>query len=233
MERTPLQQRLFELQDPGYRAFHCSLLPTVDPDRVIGVRVPALRRLAKSLTPEESAVFLAQLPHHYYEENQLHSFLIAPIKPFDEALAAVQRFLPYVDNWATCDSLSPRAFKKDLPALRAEILRWLQSPRVYTVRFGAKMVMDHFLDPFDPALLRAALSVRSEDYYVNMMLAWLLATALAKQYEAAVQYLETDALPDFVHNKAIQKAIESYRVTPAQKAYLRTLRRKTERGKQP
>ena len=232
MELSPLQQRLFSLQDSGYRDFHCKLMPTMDPARVIGVRVPDVRKLAKTLRPEEAAAFLDQLPHAYYEENNLHAFLINGVKTFDEALTAVNRFLPFVDNWATCDGLSPRAFKKDLPRLKAEIPRWLADEHVYTVRFGAKMTMDHFLTPFDPSLLAAALSVRSEEYYINMMLAWLLATALAKQYDAAVAYLEADTLPEFVHNKAIQKAVESYRITPEQKAYLRTLRRKKERGTQ-
>ncbi|MBQ6266579.1 MAG: DNA alkylation repair protein [Clostridia bacterium] len=230
MDLTPLQQRLFDLQDPGYRAFHCSLMPTIDPDCVIGVRVPALRAFAKTLSPKEAAAFLRQLPHRFYEENNLHAFLICAVKSPGDAFDAVERFLPYVDNWATCDGLSPRAFKKDLPRLKAMIPQWLDSEHVYTVRFGAKMVMDHFLAPFDPALLDAALSVRSEEYYINMMLAWLLATALAKQYDAAVRYLEANTLPDFVHAKAIQKAVESYRITPEQKAYLRTLRRKKERG---
>ncbi|MBR4726315.1 MAG: DNA alkylation repair protein [Clostridia bacterium] len=232
MELTPLQRRLSDLRDPGYRAFFCSLVPTLDPETVIGVRVPALRAFAKTLSPAEADAFLRQLPHRFYEENSLHAFLIGAMKTPQAAFDAVERFLPYVDNWATCDGLSPRAFKKDLPRLKAQIPLWLRSDHVYTVRFGAKMVMDHFLSPFDPALLDAALQVRSEEYYINMMLAWLLATALAKQYDAAVRYLEANALPDFVHHKAIQKAVESYRITPEQKAYLRTLRRKKERGTQ-
>lgn len=232
MALTPLQQRLFALQDADYRAFQCSLLPTVDAAAMIGVRTPALRAMAKAMPPEKAEAFLAQLPHTYFDENQLHAYLICAIKSFPSAMDAVQRFLPLVDNWATCDALSPRAFKKDLPALKEAILCWLQSPQTYTVRFGLKMVMDHFLDPFDPSLFAAALAVRSEEYYINMMLAWLIATALAKQYDAAVQPLEAGTLPLFVHNKVIQKAVESYRIAPETKAYLCTLRRKNERGNQ-
>lgn len=230
MAPTPLQQTLFALQDPAYRQFNSRLLPTVDPASMIGVRVPALRRLAKTMPPAEAAAFLQTLPHTYFEENQLHAFLIGAVPEFDAAMALTQRFLPFVDNWATCDGLTPRAFRKDLPALRAAILRWLQAEDTFTLRFAVKMVMDHFLAPFDSALYAAALAVRSSEYYVQMMQAWLIATALAKAYDAAVHPLEAETLPLSVHNKAIQKAIESDRIPTETKAYLRTLRRKNERG---
>ena len=223
---TEIQQRLFALQDAGYRDFHAALMPTVDKALVIGVRMPALRALAKELKGTEPAAdFMAQLPHKYYEENNLHAALIGHIRDFDACMAAVERFLPYVDNWATCDMMNPRALAKDKAALLEHIRLWLQSSHTYTVRFGMEMLMNHFLEEdFREEYLALVASVRSEEYYVRMMQAWYFATALAKQYEAAVTYLEQRRLGAWVHNKTIQKARESFRVSQEQKEYLKSLK---------
>lgn len=223
-----MQERLFALADTKYRAFQSKLLPTVTPERVIGVRTPALRALAKEIAgTKEAEVFVQQLPHTYFEENNLHAFLLCRMRDFDSCIAAVDAFLPYVDNWATCDQLSPKALKKDLPALRAQAENWMRSAHPYTVRFGIGMLMQHFLDAeFSDAYPCAVAAVRSEEYYVQMMQAWYFATALAKQYDAVLPYFTEQRLDAWVQNKAIQKAIESYRVTDEHKAYLRALKRK-------
>lgn len=223
---TEIQQRLFALQDAGYRDFHAALMPTVDKALVIGVRMPALRALAKELKGTELAAdFMAALPHKYYEENNLHAALIGHIRDFDACIAAVERFLPYVDNWATCDMMNPRALAKDKAALLERIRLWLQSGHTYTVRFGMEMLMNHFLEEdFREEYLALVASVQSEEYYVRMMQAWYFATALAKQYEAAVTYLEQRRLGAWVHNKTIQKARESFRVSQEQKEYLKSLK---------
>lgn len=223
---TEIQQRLFALQDAGYRDFHAALMPTVDKTLVIGVRMPALRALAKELKGTELAAdFMAALPHKYYEENNLHAALIGHIRDFDACMAAVERFLPYVDNWATCDMMNPRALAKDKAALLERIRLWLQSGHTYTVRFGMEMLMNHFLEEdFREEYPALVASVQSEEYYVRMMQAWYFATALAKQYEAAVTYLEQRRLGAWVHNKTIQKARESFRVSQEQKEYLKSLK---------
>lgn len=223
---TEIQERLFALRDEGYRAFMLGLLPGIDPDTVIGIRIPALRGLAKELYGTAQADdFLNLLPHRYYEENNLHAFLISLPRDFDITIAEVERLLPYVDNWATCDSLTPKAFAKDSVRLLPYIDRWIASDHPYTVRYGIGCLMRYFLDDsFDEAYLRKAATVRSDEYYVNMMIAWYFATALAKQYDTAVTYLEGGELPRWVHNKTIGKAIESYRVTDEHKRYLKTLR---------
>ena len=223
---TEVQQRLFALQDAGYRDFHAALMPTVDKALVIGVRMPALRALAKELKGTEPAAdFMAQLPHKYYEENNLHAALIGHIRDFQPCLTALERFLPYVDNWATCDMMNPRALAKDKAALLERIRLWLQSGHTYTVRFGMEMLMNHFLEEdFREEYPALVASVRSEEYYVRMMQAWYFATALAKQYEAAVTYLEQRRLGAWVHNKTIQKARESFRVSQEQKEYLKSLK---------
>lgn len=223
---TEIQQRLFALQDAGYRDFHAALMPTVDKALVIGVRMPALRALAKELKGTELAAdFMAALPHKYYEENNLHAALIGHIRDFDACMAAVERFLPYVDNWATCDMMNPKALAKDKAALLERIRLWLQSSHTYTVRFGMEMLMNHFLEEdFREEYPALVASVRSEEYYVRMMQAWYFATALAKQYEAAVTYLEQRRLGAWVHNKTIQKARESFRVSQEQKEYLKSLK---------
>ena len=202
-------------------------MPTVDPGRVIGVRIPVLRKMAKDLYgTDEAAAFLGRLPHTYFEENNLHAFLLARIPNFDACVAAVDAFLPYVDNWATCDSLRPGCFKQNYKALLPWIQKWMASSKPYTVRFGIEMLMVYYLDDhFTPDYLSWVAGVQSEEYYVNMMIAWYFATALSKQWAAVVPYLAGKSLPVWVHNKTIQKAVESYRITAEQKAYLRTLRR--------
>ncbi len=228
---TAIQERLFALQDADYAAFQRPLIPTVGEETFIGVRTPALRSLAKELRGSaEAEAFLHALPHAYFEENQLHAFLIALETDVNAALALTDAFLLYIDNWATCDQLTPKAFRKNLSALNGKIDIWIKSEHEYTVRFAIKMLMDHFLeDTFSPEILTQAAAVSREEYYVRMMQAWFFATALAKQYDAALPYLEENRLALWVHNKTIQKAVESYRITPEQKVYLRTLRRKPER----
>ena len=220
--------RLRAARDPAYQAFQCKLMPTVDPQTVLGVRTPELRRIARSLRgAPETEDFLARLPHRYYEENNLHGLLICALRDYDETVAALEAFLPFVDNWATCDLLSPAAFRRRPPQLPEQIRRWLDSGRCYTVRFGLGTLLRFYLDDdFRPEYLDWAASVRSEEYYVNMMIAWYLATALAKQYDAALPLLTGGALPLWVHNKTIQKAVESYRISPDRKDALRSLRRK-------
>lgn len=220
-------EHLFVRQDLQYKAFHTKLMPTVNPDTVIGVRIPVLRRMAKDLyETQEAAAFLSRLPHTYYEENNLHAFLIARIPDFDTCVERVNGFLPYIDNWATCDSLRPACFKKHRNELLPWIQKWMASDAPYTVRFGIEMLMTYYLDEyFTPDYLKWVAGVQSGEYYVNMMIAWYFATALSKQWAVVVPYLEGKCLPVWVHNKAIQKAIESYRITAEQKAYLRTLRR--------
>ena len=221
-----IRERLFALQDLPYRDFQAKLIPTAGRDPIIGVRTPALRKLAKELRGRpETVPFLRALPHLYFDENQLHVFLLSEGKDFEKTLAAVNTFLPYVDNWATCDQLSPKIFKKHREALLKQIRLWLQSEKCYTVRFAVGMLMEHYLDEsFDAAYPELVANVRSGEYYVNMMVAWYFATALAKQYDAVIGYLEQNRLPPWTHNKTIQKAIESYRISDEQKAYLRTLK---------
>ena len=223
-----IHDQLQSMADARYAAFQRKLIPAAAPETIIGVRTPALRQLAKSLygTPEANA-FLSALPHAFFEENQLHAFLISLEKDFNHALQATDRFLPYVDNWATCDQLSPKVFRKDKAALRTVIYWWMASKHPYTVRFGIKMLMEHFLDEdFTGEVLETVASVRREEYYIRMMQAWFFATALAKQYDAALPYLQQRRLGSWVHAKTIQKAVESDRITPEQKSYLKTLRQK-------
>lgn len=221
-----IQKELFALQDKEYHDFHCRLMPTVNPDTVIGVRTPALRKFAKEVAKmPEHEEFLQKLPHTYYEENNLHGFLVETIRDYEACVKAVDAFLPYVDNWATCDMMTPKVFKKHPEELLAEIKRWLSAEDIYTVRFGIRMLMNFYLDEqFTPEYLRMVACVSSQEYYINMMIAWYFATALAKQYEAVLPYLEKRQLPRWVHNKTIQKAVESYRITQEQKAYLKTLK---------
>jgi len=220
-------QRLFALQDVEYQVFQSKLIPGISSETMIGVRTPALRALAKEFAKRDDAgEFLAALPHRYFDENQLHAFIISLGKDYAETLAAVDAFLPYVDNWATCDQLSPKVFRTHRAELLPEIWRWMASEHVYTCRFGVGMLMQHYLDAdFDPAYLERVAAIRSDEYYVNMMIAWYFATALAKQYDAALPYLEQQKLDVWTHNKAIQKAVESFRITPEQKDYLKTLKK--------
>ena len=221
-----IQTELFEKQDKKYRDFQVKLIPTVKPETMIGVRTPALRSLAKAYAKNENIyLFLNDLPHNYFEENQLHSFIISLTKDFDKCLGEVNNFLPFVDNWATCDQLSPKVFAKNTDKLDCEIEKWLSSDKVFTVRFGIGMLMQHFLDKnFDKKYLKRVSEIKMEDYYVNMMIAWYFATALAKQYDETIKYLQNRKLDKWVHNKTIQKAVESYRITSEQKEYLKTLK---------
>ena len=221
-----VQSQLFELQDLKYKEFQCKLLPTVKPETVIGVRTPDLRKLARKLykTPE-ALEFLKILPHKYYEENNLHGFLIETIKDYGACVAAVEAFLPYIDNWATCDLISPKVFKKHLPELYEKIKVWLKSGRTYTVRFGIEMLMSFYLgENFRPEMHELVACVRPEGYYVKMMIAWYFSAALVKQYDATLPYIQEQRLEKWTHNKTIQKAIESYRIGDEAKAYLRTLK---------
>ncbi|MBQ6348005.1 MAG: DNA alkylation repair protein [Clostridia bacterium] len=226
MTPTEIREALFQLRDEEYRAFQVKLIPNIAPDTMIGVRTPALRSLAKQLyRAGDCAAFLAELPHRCFDENQLHAFILSEMRDFETCIEETCRFLPYVDNWATCDQLSPKAFKKHRQQLPEYISVWLASGHTYTVRFAIGMLMAHFLDEaFDPEYLRTVSQVRSEEYYVRMMVAWYFATALAKQYDAALPYIEERRLDPWTHNKAIQKGVESNRIPDERKAYLKTLR---------
>ena len=221
-----IRTELKKLQDVKYREMQIRIIPTVKPEHIIGVRTPELRQLAKQVARDGAAEeFLGDLPHRYFEENQLHAFILSGMKDYDACLEALNRFLPYVDNWATCDQMSPKVFRKHREELLNSMREWSGSKETYTIRFGIGMLMEHYLDgDFDPAYPEMAAGVRSEEYYVNMMTAWYFATALAKQYDTVLPYIEQHRLDDWTHNKAIQKAIESYRITPEQKDYLRTLK---------
>lgn len=224
---TEIQNKLFELKDEKYAEFQAKLTPTVPREAFIGVRVPLVRKLARELKGSEAAhAFLSCLPHDYYDENMLHGLLISELKDYDVCLAETKRFLPFIDNWAVCDILSPKVFRKHRPELIEEIKKWAASEDEYTVRFGIEMLMSHFLDDaFKPDYLAIPAGVVRDEYYINMMLAWFFATALSKQWGSTIPYLLDNRLGSWVHNKTIQKAIESYRITDEQKEYLRTLRR--------
>ena len=226
MRSDAVFQRLSELSDPTYRDFHAGLIPNISPETILGVRVPALRKLARELRGSaEAQEFMAALPHEYYDEICLHCLMINDIKDFGATVSALDAFLPYVDNWAVCDLISPRSFKSRPPELAAHVRRWLESSHSYTVRFGIGVLMSFYLDEdFEPAQLKAVAERCCEEYYVNMMVAWYFATALAKQPEAALPYIENRRLSRWTHNKAIQKSIESRRIPDETKAYLKTLR---------
>lgn len=227
-----IQKELFALQDITYRDFQAKLIPNLAEGSMIGVRTPELRKLTKQMAKrEEISVFLETLPHTYFDENQLHAFIISERKDFAQCMVELTAFLPFIDNWATCDQLSPKVFKKHRQELLPYIREWIVSDQTYTVRFAIGMLMEHFLDEdFDTAYLELVSAVRSEEYYINMMIAWYFATALAKQYEAALPYIEKERLAPWTHNKAIQKAIESNRITAEQKAYLRGLKVAVKKG---
>ena len=223
MNTDEIRSRLFALQDVKYRDFQSGLIPNIPPETVIGVRVPELRKLAKEIGADEA--FLAELPHEYYDENLLHALIITGIKDKQECLRRTVEFLPFVDNWAVCDVLSLKCFKSSPEELLPDIRRWIASDQTYTIRFGVGCLMEFFLDEhFKPEYPEIVSKIRSDEYYVNMMIAWYFATALAKRYEAVLPYIEQRRLGDWVHRKTIQKAIESYRVSDEHKQYLRTLR---------
>lgn len=233
MTQNEIREQLFRQQDKEYAAMQIKILPTVKADRIIGVRTPALRAFGKVLYRDENRdAFLADLPHAYFDEDQLHAFVISEEKDFDRCIRMVEAFLPYIDNWATCDQLSPKAFRKNPERLLPFIRKWIQTKEVYTVRFAIGMLMRYYLDDrFSLEYPEIVASVRSEEYYIRMMIAWYFATALAKQYDAVLPFLEKKTLEDWTHNKAIQKSLESYRITPEQKVYLKTLK-VPARGKQ-
>ena len=223
---TEIQELLFTKQDIKYRDFQAPLFPSIDKEKMIGVRTPDLKKLAKELYGSETAnKFIETLPHEYFDENQLHAFLISLIKDYERCLKEVDRFLPYIDNWGTCDQLSPKVFAKHKDELILDIKRWIKSKHVYTVRFAIGMLLGLYLDEsFKEEYLELVSKVKSEEYYINMMIAWYFATALAKQYKYAIKYIEDKRLDPWVHNKTIQKAVESYRITPEQKDYLKSLK---------
>ncbi len=226
-EIKKIRETLLSMQDPKYREMQVKIIPNISADSIIGVRTPALRDYAKKLAKEEAGeVFLKDLPHRYFEENQLHAFIISGKKDYDSCMEEVNRFLPCVDNWATCDQMSPKVFVKHRKELLSHIRQWT-SPEssTYEIRFGIKMLMDHFLDEdYNPGYPEMVAGLRSGEYYVNMMIAWYFATALAKQYESVLPFIEAHRLEAWTHNKAIQKAVESYRITAEQKEYLKSLK---------
>lgn len=224
---TEIQKKLFELSDSDYKKFQSSLVPTVNADTIIGVRVPALRKYAKELNKNEAEEkkFLNSLPHKFYEENLLHGFLLEFIKDFQTAAEAVNGFLPYIDNWAVCDTCHPKIFKKHTKEFFPYIKKWIKSPHTYTIRYAVGMLMTFYLeDDFNAEHLQMILKIKSEEYYVNMMRAWYLATALAKQWDATIKIIEEKKLDPWTHNKTIQKSTESFRITDEQKKYLKTLK---------
>ena len=224
MISNEIRESLFRLKDAEYRAFQVKLIPTVKPETVIGVRTPELRKVAKEIVRRDDlSVFLEDLPHPYFDENQLHAFVLSEMKDYDRCIAALERFLPYVDNWATCDQMSPKVFRKHKRDLLEHIKCWLSSDECYTVRFGVGMLMEHYLDAdFDPEYPALVAAVQSDEYYVKMMVAWYFATALAKQYDVVLPYIEEKRLDAWTHNKTIRKALESYRIDPERKAFLRS-----------
>ena len=223
---TDLQKKLFELQDLNYKAFHQRLIPTIAPERIIGIRTPDLRKFSKKFAQDnDTQAFLNELPHKYYEENNLHAFIIEKIKDYDKAMFETEKFLPYIDNWATCDMFKPKVFSKNTDKLILKIDAWLESEKTYTVRYGIRLLMSYYLDEnFKTEYLEIVSKIRSQEYYVNMMIAWYFATALAKQYDSAVKFLEDFKLDKWVHNKTIQKSVESNRISPEKTAYLKTLK---------
>lgn len=221
-----VRDRLFEMQDLNYKAFHSKLMPTVDSNLVIGVRTPELRKFAKDFSKTEMAEdFLATLPHKFYEENNLHAFMISQMKDFNSVVEKLNEFLPFVDNWATCDMMRPAVFKNHKAELLSGIEKWLKSDKPYIVRFGAEMLMLHFLEEdFDVSYPQKVAEIKSDEYYVKMMIAWYFATALAYRYDEVLPFIENRVLEPWIHNKTIQKAVESYRIADEKKKYLKTIK---------
>lgn len=226
MKRDEIIRELFRLQDRDYALLQAKIIPNVASERIIGVRTPALRTFAKTLYKDSDIEdFLSGVPHRYFDEDQLHAFVISLEKDFDRCITRVDAFLPYIDNWATCDQLSPKVFKKNPEKLLPFIQTWIKSDKTYTVRFAIGMLMQHFLDEnFDTKYVDMVAEVKSKEYYINMMIAWYFATALAKQYESVLPYIEEKRLDSWTHNKTIQKSVESYRITDEQKKYLKSMK---------
>ncbi len=221
-----LIDKLFKLKDDKYKEFQSKLVPNISPDTIIGIRTPDLRNIAKEVfVSDERESFLNDLPHKYYEENLIHFFVISMIKDFDECIKEVEKFLPYVDCWPVSDQASPKCFKKNHDKLLSYIKKWIKSKHIYTIRFGIRMLMNEYLDDdFKEEYLNMVASIKGDDYYLKMMVAWYFATALAKRYVETIPYFEKHVLDEWVHKKAIQKAIESFRVTDEHKKYLVTLK---------
>ena len=221
-----LQKNLFELKDLEYKKFHSKLMPTVSENKIIGIRVPVLRKFAKEFNLSGKAdTFISDLPHTYYEEDNLHAFVIEKVKDFETAIKLTEEFLPHIDNWATCDMFFPKVFAENKNAMLEYAKKWMKSKHTYTVRYGIGVMMRLFLDEdFKIEYMDFVGSIKSSEYYINMMIAWYFATALAKQYESAVKYIECKKLSVWVHNKTIQKAVESYRISKETKEYLKTLK---------
>lgn len=226
VKEVNIREELFALQDISYADFQSKLTPNIPRDLFIGVRIPEARKLAKRIVGEpETLKFLTDLPHRYYDENILHGLIVSEMKDYDTCIVAVDEFLPYIDNWAVCDIMSPKIFKKNKTVLLEKIKEWSKSEKEYTCRFGIEMLMTHFLDDdFKTEYLEIPVSINSEEYYVQMMIAWFFATALAKQWDATIKYIEEQRLDTWAHNKTIQKACESKRITLKQKEYLKSLK---------
>ena len=227
---TKITQTLFENADESYKNFHQSIVPTLPKERIIGVRVPVLRKIAKQLKKDESSKslvneFMQELPHEYYDEDMLHAIILSDERDFSTALKRTSEFLPYIDNWAVCDTFCPKAFGKNKKALWQEIEKWLESEKTFTVRFGIVNAMRFFLDEdFSAEKMKKVLEVSNEDYYVRMAIAWYMSVALVKQWEVAIKVVEDKSLGAWVHNKSIQKSCESFRLSAEQKQYLKTLK---------
>ncbi|MBQ5382934.1 MAG: DNA alkylation repair protein [Treponema sp.] len=226
MHDDKIVERLRELSDSEYREFQAKLIPNLPPEKMIGVRTPDLRKFAKEFSKSPDAdVFLRNLPHEYFDENQLHGFIISEQKDFEKCISLLEDFLPHIDNWATCDQLSPKVFKKHHDQLLPRVKKWIESPHCFTVRFGIGMLMQHFLDEdFNPDFLKTVASIKSDEYYVKMMIAWYFATALTKRYDETLPFIEQKKLDKWTHNKTIQKSIESYRISDEKKAHLKSMK---------
>ena len=223
-----IQDKLFEYQDLGYREFNSKLIPNIDKETMIGVRIPDIRKIEKSLSIEEKEEFLLKLPHKYFEENMLHGIIISNMKDYDKVIINLEKFLPYVDNWAVCDSISPKIFKKNREKAIVNVLSWIKSNHTYVCRFGIGMIMQLYLEDeyFKKSYLDIIAEIKTEDYYINMMRAWTFQVALVKQWKEAIVYIEKGLLDEFTHNKTISKSCDSYKIEKEKKEYLKTLRRK-------
>ena len=223
-----IQEKLFEYQDITYREFNSKLIPNIDKESMIGVRIPDIRKIEKSLSTEEKEEFLLKLPHKYFEENMLHGIIISNMKEYDKVITNLEKFLPYVDNWAVCDSISPKIFKKNREKVIVNVLSWIKSNHTYVCRFGIGMIMQLYLEDeyFKRTYLDIIAKIKTEDYYINMMRAWTFQVALVKQWKEAIKYIEKGLLDEFTHNKTISKSCDSYKIEKEKKEYLKTLRRK-------
>ncbi len=223
-----IQYKLFEYQDLGYREFNSKLIPNIDKETMIGVRIPDIRKIEKSLSTEEKEKFLLKLPHKYFEENMLHGIIISNMKEYNKVITNLEKFLPYVDNWAVCDSISPKIFKKNREKAIENVLSWIKSNHTYVCRFGIGMIMQLYLEDeyFKKTYLDIIAKIKIEDYYINMMRAWTFQVALVKQWKEAIVYIEKGLLDEFTHNKTISKSCDSYKIEKEKKEYLKTLRRK-------